>query len=298
METFHKTMKALSKAESIPQVLDCFLQTAGEPYLYFSWVKNQSALQLLHSKPKISSELIRLYESDSSFCAEDLKEPSKIKALQKLMQKISPEKKLSPAWIYRDKEPFGLFFLPDYSLTIQSLLSCVEWRCQNLSLKKKTPQEEFLKILYSEISRSRRLNLPVSLVLIQCSSKEPAFFQSLLNHLKKNIRIYDSIVVLNTTEIALLLPHTSEKGGLAKAEKIYWTLQSLNQTEILKTPVDFQLTVAEYPKSARDAEGLLQLARSACAYGKKQKTGLVMAEAPQGFKPDFQAQNTNLCEWV
>ena len=298
METFHKTVKALSQAESIPQVLECFLQNSGEPYLYFSWIKNQSALQLLHSKPKISSELIRLYESDSSFCAEDLKEPSKIKPLQKLVQKISPGKKLFHAWIYRDKEPFGLFFLPDHSLMIQSLLSCVEWKCQNLSLKKQNPQEEFLKILYAEISRSRRLSLPVSLVLIQCSSKEPAFFQSLLSHLEKNIRIYDSIVVLNTKEMALLLPHTSEKGGLSKAEKIYWTLQSLNQTDILKTPVDFQLAIAEYPKSARDAEGLLRLAREACAYGKTQQTGLVIAEAPQGFKPDFQAQNTSLCEWV
>lgn len=298
METFHKTMKALSKAESIPQALECFLQNSGEPYLYFSWIKNQSALQLLHSKPKISSELIRLYESDPSFCAEDLKEPSKIKTLQKLVQKVSPGKHLFPAWIYRDKEPFGLFFLPDNSLMIQSLLSCVEWKCQSLSLKKQNPQEEFLKILYAEISRSRRLNLPVSLVLIQCSSKESAFFQSLLNHLEKNIRIYDSIALLNNKEIALLLPHTSEKGGLAKAEKIYWTLQSLNQTEILKTPVNFQLTVAEYPKSARDAEGLLRLARSACTYGKTQGKELVMAEAPQGFKPDFQAQNTSLCEWV
>lgn len=298
METLHKTVEALSQAESIPKVMECFLQTAGEPYLYLAWVKNHSALQLLYSKPKISSELIRLYESDPSFSSEDLKNPSQIKALQKLIQKVSPEKKLSPAWIYRNKEPFGLFFLPEHSLKIQILLHYVELKCQNLSLKKHPPQKEFLKTLYAEISRSRRLGLPAALILIQCSSEEPSFSQSLLNHLEKNNRIYDSTAVLNSKEIALLLPHTSEKGGLEKAEKIYWTLQSLNQAEILKTPVNFQMAVAEYPKSARDAPGLLQLARDACTYGKTKKTRLVIASAPQGFKPDFQAQNAGLCEWV
>ncbi len=303
---FHKHVKALSSVSSIPMALECFLQKVGGPYLYFAWMKNHSALQLMHSKPKISSELIRLYESDPSFTPADLKDPLKIRMLQKLVQKASPEEKLFPYWIHIENEPFGLFFLPDDSPHIQSLLHYVELKCQSLYWKKQaqaqTPQEEFLKTLYTEISRSRRLGLPATLILIQCSSEEPLepFLKSLYNHLEKNSRNYDLASVLNTKEIALLLPHTSEQGGLEKAEKIYWTLQSLNQSQILKKSVNFQISIAEYPKSARDALGLLKLARDACTYGQVKQTGIVIAEAPQGFKPDFQVQNEsdNLCEWV
>lgn len=303
---FHKNVRALSSISSISKVLECFLQKVGGPYLYFSWMQNQSALQLLHSKPKISSELIRLYESDPSFDLADLKEPLRIRTLQKLVQKISPEEKLFPYWIHIDEEPFGLFFLPDDSFPTKNLLHYVELKCQSLYWKKQfqaqTPQEEFLKSLYMEISRSRRLGLPVTLILIQCSSEEPLdiFFKSLHNHLEKNNRIYDLVFVLNSKEIALVLPHTSEKGGLTKAEKIYWTLQSLNQSHILKKPLNFQISVAEYPKSSRDALSLLKLAKDACTYGKTKETGIIIAEAPQGFKPDFQVHNEseNLCEWV
>ena len=290
---FHKNIKALAQAVSIPAVLECFLKKTGGPYLYFSWIKNHSALQLMHSKPKISSELIRLYENSPSFKLSDLKEPLKISSLQKLVLKASPEEQLFPYWIHRDSEPFGLFFLPEDSPSIQSLLHYVELKCQNLYWKKQfqPPQEEFLKNLYIEISRSRRLSLPVTLLLIQCRSEEPVFLKSLYNHLEKNNRMYDLTFVLNSKEIALLLPHTSEQEGMEKAEKIYWTLQSLNQTQILKKPVNFQIAIAEYPKSARDALSLLQLARKACAYGQVKQTGLVIATAPQGFKPDFQVQN-------
>ena len=303
---FHKSVKTLSNTSSIPKTLECFLEKIGGPYLYFAWRKNQSALQLLHSKPKISSELIRLYESDPSFDPTHLKEPLKIRKLQALVQKVSPEERLFPYWMHIEQEPFGLFFLPDDSLTTQNLIYYVESKCQNLCLQKQlqtqTPQEEFLKTLYTEISRSRRLSLPITLILIQCVSEEPLdpFLKSLYNHLEKNSRIYDLTSVLNPKEIALLLPHTSEQGGLEKAEKIYWTLQSLNQAKILKKPIHFQMAIAEYPKSARDASGLLQLAKDACAYGQSKQTGIVIAEAPQGFKPDFQVQNEsdNLCEWV
>jgi len=292
---FHKSVKALSTASSIPKTLGCFLEKIKGPYLYFSWKKNQSALQLMHSKPKISSELIRLYESHPSFDLAHLKVPLKIKTLWALVQKVSPEEKLFPYWIHIDREPFGLFFLPDDSLITQNLLYYVELKCQNLYLQKQiqTPQEVFLKNLYTEISRSRRLNLPVTLILIQFSSEEPldSFLKSLYNHLEKNSHIYDLASVLNSKETALLLPHTSEQEGLEKAEKIYWTLQSLNQTKILKKHVNFQIAIAEYPKSARDASGLLQLARDACIYGQSRQTGIVIAEAPQGFKPDFQVQN-------
>ncbi len=287
---FHKNVKALVRAVSIPSVLESFLQQTRGPYLYFAWIKDHSALQLLYSKPKISSELIRLYESDPSFELSDLKEPLKIRSLQKLTWKVSPEEKLFPYWIHKDHEPFGLFFLPEDSMNLQSLLCYVELKCQNL-WKNQTPQEEFLKTLYTEVSRSRKLQLPVTLLLIQCCSEEPSFLRSLHNHLEKNSQIYDFTSVLNSKETALLLPHTNEKEGLEKAEKIYWTLQSLNKTQILKKHVDFQIAVAEYPKSARDALGLLKIARDACAYGQTQQTGLVIAAAPQGFKPDFQVQN-------
>ena len=173
---FHKNVKALSKPHPFLRFWNIFCKKQQASLILFCLCQHHSALQAYALKPKISSELIRLYESNPSFHAEDLKDPSKIPALQKLERKVSPEKKLFPYWIYVDQEPFGLFFLPEDSSTMQSPSAlCRVEMPKSLFEKTKSPRGVF-KTLYVEISRSRRLGLPVSLILIQCLSKEAFFF--------------------------------------------------------------------------------------------------------------------------
>ncbi len=159
---------------------------------------------------------------------------------------------------------------------------------------------QFLKTLFVEISRARSLQLPVSLILIDVVSDSDVqkenintLFHSLTQHLRKNSQMYDCDFRLSDHEMALILPHRNEKQVLEKANKLYEMLETLNRSHILKSDLIFQVCVAEYPQSGRDAFHLLQLARQACASYREQfknQSGLTLAKAPQNFKPDYQAR--------
>ena len=181
-------------------------------------------------------------------------------------------------------------------------------KCQALTWKKQCVQfsnrNHLLKILFSEISRARKLQRPVSLLVIRCLSDEavsnkgedknlPIFFKSLYSHLAKNMAHYDSIVQINPQEMALVLPHICEEEACEKAGKIDWVLKSLDYQEIFsRKDILFQIGVAEYPKTARDAVSLLKMAGLACEHS--QKGGVCVASALAQFKPDFETASPPL----
>ena len=154
-----------------------------------------------------------------------------------------------------------------------------------------------IKTLFAEISRARSVRSSVSLILIDTSSNSKnqkeninILFHSLTQHLRKNIQTKDSIFRLSDYEMMLILPQQSENQTLEKAHKLYTTLESLNDSHILKNPLTVQVCVAEYPQSGRDALHLLQLARQACASYREQfknQSGFTLAKAPKNFKPDY-----------
>ena len=290
----------LLKQKTIENSIQYFLKTLHpSPYLYFEWLPRQYALKLLHSHPSAPLQCVRLYESDPDFHINQLHQPKKISVLNRIAQKIIPKHDLLFELIKVKDQPFGVLGLTEKNADRESLLYCLQNKCESLIWKQQCVKfsnyDYFLKTLYSEISRSRRLSLPVSLILIDCTSYPqikndyncPLFFKSLYSHLLKNNRMYDSLIQISPQEIACILPHTSEKGAVEKAQKIDWILKSLKTSQFFKKDVQFKIAIAVYPSVARDALGLINIARKSC---REEGRAVCVATAPPAFQPDFSSE--------
>ena len=299
---FHQQLKDLSQKVSLSSALEFFLQNTKGSYLWFEWDDLSYSLKLQYSKPHIPSICIRLYENEKSFHLHHLNQPLQIPAVCELVQKVS-QQEMFPYWLTVQKDQkLGLFFLSQNDSTTKSLLYALKIQCESIIWREKyselAPQDSFMKTLFSEISRARSLQMPVSLILIDSSSNSKVqreninvLFRSLTQHLRKNIYMYDFIFRLSEHEMALILPHQSESQALDRAHKLYGILETLNQSHILNSHLIFQVCIAEYPHSGRDALHLLKLSRQACDSYRKQfrnQSGLTLAKAPQNFKPDYQ----------
>ena len=168
-------------------------------------------------------------------------------------------------------------------------------------------QKNFLKQLFIEIFRARRLRLPLSLIFLELDQfetlrsacgpyKVDILLKSLANHLIKNSRTYD--VFGSWTEkgrLGVILPHTSERGAGIKAEKIRWSLQSADFSKVFPSHnrLTISLGLAEYPKVSRSAESLFRSTLKALSFAQKECGGNMTAVATPvvGFKPDFSVQN-------
>ena len=280
-----KQIQELNQQTSISSSIQYVLKNQKTPYLYFEWMESTSALNLLYSKPTVPSTIIRLYESDAHFQMDHLSHPEKIQAVSEVVQKVFNQQKSYSYLLTVAGKPFGILFLSEKNEWMDHLLSCLQVKCESFVWKNQcTPlsyEEQFLKILFSEISRARRLTLPVSLILIEClGDKVPkhclsVFLKSLYQHILKNIRMYDTAISLNEKELAILLPHTSLQAAQQKAEKIYWILDAIDSTKIFNQSQDklqFKVAATEYPSVARDATHLLQVARQTCQYQKRKRS--------------------------
>ena len=303
-----KEIKVLFQQKSIESAARYFLQSLKGSYFYLKWIESEYALKLVQSSPPCKTKIIRLYESNPQFKLEQLNKPQQITNLNRWIQNLSGNKTMHGRLISVKEKPFAVLFSENKE---DSLIDCFENHCELLLWKNQcksfSSYDYFLKILYSEISRARRLRHPVGLILIKClssaqlksESDKNLFFKSLLNHLRKNNRMYDTLSQISSDEIACILPHTSEKGALKKAQKIHWMLKTLARKNVLNKEITFQVTVAEYPTVGRDAVSLLHIARESCASGDGQN--VCAAKIPAAFRPDFSVQpvdETSLSELI
>ena len=151
----------------------------------------------------------------------------------------------------------------------------------------------FLKALFSEIFQARRSRSTVSVIWIDFSSSPiskdlmDTLFRSIDRYLEKNS--YDKRFQVSSSEMALII--SNQEQVLEEARKIYNVLQSLSQSDVVKSQLVFQVCLGEYPQSGRDALHLCQLIKQACASYREQfknQSGLTVAKAPEKFKPDYQ----------
>ena len=298
-ELKQKTIK-LSKKNSLSSLIDGFLSDFKAPYFYFKYIPELCALKLMQSKPCRPQTLIRLYESEPDFKIEDLRSPLKIPSIARIADLAGG--KMFPFVFSFKNRPFGFFLLNEKNLEIENLFQIFKLKCEALLWREQSEhlsgEKRLLKTLFCEIPRARSLKQPLNLAVIRCLHQEKIiqksgldklslFFKSLRNHIAKNAAPYDLIIQISPCELALVQPHLSETQTLEKAEKWSWVLESLDFEDIfsVKGPVLFQLGLAQYPKSARDAGDLLRTAREASVH--KMRGGVCTARPMTHFKPDF-----------
>ncbi len=161
--------------------------------------------------------------------------------------------------------------------------------------------KSLLRQLFVEVSRARRIQLPVSLLIMQVDQIQDvlqqgektlaALMKALSKHIQRDIRVYDFLEIWPPSYMGLILPHTSERSAGRKAEQIRQTIYSSDFSHALPGLARLSLSIglSEYPKVGRSADSLLESTMRACSYAAHEGGGNMSAVVTpaRGFKPDF-----------
>ena len=161
-------------------------------------------------------------------------------------------------------------------------------------------RRHFSKKLEEEISRARRIVMPLSLITIDCDRfheiNEKIGFQQadtilkvIAAVLKKTTRVSDVIARTGPDEFTLLLPHTGQTGAAIKAERLRLLIQSTKFPILGSSAGSLTVScgVSEYPSLSSDGEGLLRSADDALAQVRKTGNRVCVATVLSDFKLDF-----------
>lgn len=160
---------------------------------------------------------------------------------------------------------------------------------------------KLIQKLSEEVSRARRLEWPVSLIILSIDQSEglrgrlgeeelELLLKMCARILQKHSRVNDLLGRVGPDEIGVLLPHTDLNGAAKKAERVRSLIERADFSKVVKGAgrLTVSLGVSEYPTCSADAEELYQSADLALYQVKKSTQNAVcVATPPESYKPDF-----------
>ncbi|OFZ19003.1 MAG: hypothetical protein A2Z20_11515, partial [Bdellovibrionales bacterium RBG_16_40_8] len=161
------------------------------------------------------------------------------------------------------------------------------------------------KKVKEEISRARRIGMPVSLLslsidnfeeiaLIHSSEAIVKLLKAFAEILVKNSRLNDIVGRSDRGQFIICLPHTDKRGGAIKAERIRRLIESADFSSILGAAENLTISVgvSEYPSICHDVGELINTSEMAMyEVRKKGSNKICLAAAPFSFVPDFVVKN-------
>jgi diguanylate cyclase (GGDEF)-like protein len=156
--------------------------------------------------------------------------------------------------------------------------------------------------LDDEVSRSRRIMMPLSILTFQIDRlqklREQIGFQqsdfilkTIASVLRKTARVHDILARTGSDQLVILMPHTPHIDAAIKAEAARRVVEATDFPMLERCGikgVTVSCGVSEYPSFCEDADGLIQTADEALtqvirAGGNK----VCLASTPEGFCMDF-----------
>ncbi len=118
----------------------------------------------------------------------------------------------------------------------------------------------------TEVSRARRLKLPVSVVVahIEYVGDSDDDFQKAFSLIQNNLRNYDFVSSIDKNQIGIVLPHCRYEDAAIKAETIRRQLVARG-LKAQNTPLRLCFGVSEYPSLSADSDSLIGDAKKACS---------------------------------
>ncbi|MYE07628.1 MAG: diguanylate cyclase [Oligoflexia bacterium] len=325
INSFAEWIKELKKHNSFSSSIDFFVKKSEFPILYFEYQSFPGWLSLRYSNHlEVEDSLcFRLYESEPAFDPVQLYNPKQIPVFHSQIQKLFNTQDCQYFPLVFNKKVIALFaflyrtgsdssMVWDQFFVLQSYVKEFLWRGK---WEKDSPIDEltgcfnkryFLKQLFVEFSRARRLQLPLSLILLQLDQlktlesvygtyKTGLFIKSFVNNMVKDSRAYDILGAWPEGYLGFILPHTSERGASMKAEQIRWSVESADFSKVFPSHgrLTLSLGLAEYPRVNRSADSLFKSTLKALSFAHNECDGNMTAVATPvvGFKPDFLVQN-------
>ena len=325
-----ESLERLRSSKDLEQTISIFLESLSRaafdaPVIYFKYLPNYMSL-LFSQSMWLPSERFRgigvsLKDYDAEELGELLEEPEKIRALHQLVYEVFKKEKFTAFTHSNDGEILGVVVVLD-KVDIDnedSQTNCLRYAFdlafkRNVALKEKystdtrdaatglVNRRHFHELVEAEIARSRRIRMPVCLVLLSIDGfaglKErvgqqqlDAILKTMGQIIKSSARKNDIIARTAPDEIALLLPHTAESGGAIRAERLRRVMESTKfplLTTLGLKPIVVSCGVSAYPTLCGDADGLIKSADEALQEvraGGGNKT--CVALAPMDFQMDF-----------
>jgi diguanylate cyclase (GGDEF)-like protein len=295
------------------------------PVLYFKYMPSHMSL-LFSQAALLPSEKFRglgvdLKREDSSRLNEYFANPSRMPNLRDLIREVFRKDSFSAFAHLNDGEAIGLFVILDETDVSDpnSKVRCLQQAFElaykrNLTLKEKHlldtsdnvtglyNRRHFNGMLDDEIARSRRLYLPLSLIIMDLDGttklnqkigfqQTDAVLKSIAQILKRTARANDVLARIGPDEFACLLPHTGHLGGAVKAERLRRIIEA-TKVPLLESlglgPITVSCGVSEYPTTSGDADTLFRSADEAMHEVKRAGGNKVcLSSPPPGFQLDF-----------
>jgi diguanylate cyclase (GGDEF)-like protein len=291
--------------------------------VYFKYIANRrvlmanQAVNLEHIE--MSGVGVDLNEKGSAFKSAHLKTPAQIPQVTDMISEVfgTAEFMIYPIEVlgevqglvvFLHADPGGMLtqMLADWLSLTGKALSLIESERRLHATAIKDPVTELLNRgnfsikVQQEVARARRTNQPVSLLVIALDQygqiatdvggeEAGTMLRMVARILEKHSRVNDILGRIGNDEFGILLPHTGREGAMVKAERLRRLLHSADFSKVLHaySQVTISIGVSEYPTLVRDAEELSQSADEALFAVRKQGNKTCVAQAPQGFTPDF-----------
>lgn len=221
------------------------------------------------------------------------------------------------------QEVYGLFliFAPNREIRFErqeSVMQLIQDRGELLDLRQtlhavdqRDPgtlllqRPHFLSRLGVEIQRARRIEKPVSLLIISLDQHRDILSRYGLEESQLALRALAKIILprsraldilgrVSADEMGLILPHTSREGAKIKAERIRRLVEAADFGRVLPHFAKLTVTVglSEYPSCSRDMDDLFSTADDVLwNYKGKMGNRVALASPVPGFVPDFVLPN-------
>lgn len=323
------TLKKFARTKELDEVVRTFIHafsrlTSDTPVMYFKYLPSHLSLVFSQAsflpEEKFRGVGLDLRKSHGGRPEGFFENPTVSNILREFVREVFKKDRFTVFTHKVDQEVVGLFLaLEEFDLSARQDLALLNEAFdlafkRNRVLKEKhavdfydpltglSNHRHFTRLLGEEISRARRLLMPVSVLTLSIdrydtwvSKLGPTLAETIVKLvaqvMKKTSRTNDSIARIGPADFALILPHTTQVGAAVKAERLRRTIEATRFPVLDKfngERVTVSCGVSEYPGLAGDADALMRSADEALFEVKKLGGNRVcLAAALSGFIPDF-----------
>ena len=327
IETFVQNISTANNTfETIECFMNHLSELVGQPVIYMKYLPSYTSLLLKHAIgldiQSFKNTGIQMEGSIKEYL-ENIKNPQKFEKLKEFMLDIFQIKSYLSFPVITNQNILGLIVIFDsfddkplqknifntYLQVFKNFLekNYVYEKTQSLLFSDITTgafnKKYCMKILDQEISRSSRIKHPVSLlyigiddfdVYVKQNGQQMAsiLLKMLTDIFIKTSRKVDFVVRFQAGEFVMILPHTDQEKAIIKAEKLRRHIATIKFPYMEQQPlklISISVGISEYPSTAQDAMGLIQVADNALYQVKTStKNRVCVGKAPEGFRPEFE----------
>lgn len=316
----------IAVTKDLEETLDIFIEAMANetdgPVVYLKYLPTHASL-LIAQAARLPIEKYRglgidFRKEGISNAGEILRDPGDIKPLGELIKGLFNKESFIAIPHLNDEDVFGVFVVlgeldvsnsASRALTLLGIFE-LAWK-RNLTLKEKhgldvidattgvANRRHFIEKLDEEISRSRRILLPLAVVTFDVdgfkklnerigSQQADALLKAIASVLKKTARVSDIVARTGPDEFTMLLPHTPGMGAAIKAERMRRVIEAM-KFPLLEAPLTVSVGVSEYPSICSDGEALVRTADEALSQVRAAGGNRVcLATAPKGHHMEFE----------